>query len=160
VVAYADVTIFVTQHADFRVIRDAIQLYEKASGARLNVQKSKAIAIGWNKNENDLGVNLVPNIRILGITFSNTIEEATYECWSRIITGVKAQAQHAYGPKLCLSQRVICTQHTSSPYPVCRSNPPAVDDIHTNDDRHIMVRTARNDLSGAPSTLQKPKTQG
>jgi len=36
-VAYADeVTLFVTQH-DFRIIRDAVQRYEKASGARLNV---------------------------------------------------------------------------------------------------------------------------
>jgi len=37
-VAHADdVTIFVTQHADFRVIQDAVRLYEKASGAGLKV---------------------------------------------------------------------------------------------------------------------------
>jgi hypothetical protein len=47
VVAYADnVTIFVTQREDFRVIRDAIQRYEKASGARLYIQKSKAQSVG------------------------------------------------------------------------------------------------------------------
>ena len=39
VVAYADVTIFVTQRDDFRIIRDALQCNEKASGERLNIQK-------------------------------------------------------------------------------------------------------------------------
>jgi hypothetical protein len=47
VVAYVDIiTIFVTQQADFRVVSDAIQLYEKAPGARLNVHKSNAMAVG------------------------------------------------------------------------------------------------------------------
>ena len=75
-VAYADdVTIFVTQCEDFWVLRDAIQHYEKASGARLNVQKSKALAVGGcTGTENELGVDCVSNVRILGIAFSNTID--------------------------------------------------------------------------------------
>ena len=37
VVAYADdVTIFVTYASDFAIIEEAIRLYERASGARLN----------------------------------------------------------------------------------------------------------------------------
>jgi hypothetical protein len=39
VIAYADgVTIFVTKPNEFRVIREAQQLYERASGARLNAR--------------------------------------------------------------------------------------------------------------------------
>jgi hypothetical protein len=46
-VAYADdVTIFVTFAADFAIIEEAILLYEQASGARLNIRKSKALAVG------------------------------------------------------------------------------------------------------------------
>jgi len=46
VVAYADdVTIFVTSPTDLPVIHDAIQCYEKATGARLNTRKSKALAV-------------------------------------------------------------------------------------------------------------------
>jgi hypothetical protein len=46
VVAYADnVTIFLTSD-DIRTIQDAIRCYEAASGARLNVEKSKAMTIG------------------------------------------------------------------------------------------------------------------
>jgi len=47
VVAYAnDVTIFVTSAADFAIIEEANRLYERASGARLNPRKSKALEVG------------------------------------------------------------------------------------------------------------------
>ena len=47
VIAYADdVTIFVTSIADFPIKEEAIRLFERASGARLNPRKSKAIAVG------------------------------------------------------------------------------------------------------------------
>jgi len=46
VVAYADyVTVCATTVADFSIIEESIRLYEKASSARLNPLKSKAIAI-------------------------------------------------------------------------------------------------------------------
>ena len=46
VIAYADdVTVFVTYPKDFQVIKKAIQLYERATGAQLNPNKSKALAI-------------------------------------------------------------------------------------------------------------------
>ena len=47
VVAYAsDVTIFVTFAADFAIIEEAIHIYERASCARRNPRKSKALAVG------------------------------------------------------------------------------------------------------------------
>ena len=47
VITYADdVTIFVTSIADFPIIEEAIPLFERASGARLNPRKSKAMSVG------------------------------------------------------------------------------------------------------------------
>jgi len=46
VVGYADdVTIPVTAPEDISVIRNAIQCYEKATGAVLNISKSQALAV-------------------------------------------------------------------------------------------------------------------
>jgi hypothetical protein len=47
VVAYADdVTVFLTSVSDVSTVEDAIRQFEKASGARLNQHKSRALAIG------------------------------------------------------------------------------------------------------------------
>jgi hypothetical protein len=47
VVAYADdVTIFMTDPSDIPKLQQAIQCFEAASGAIVNIQKSRAIAIG------------------------------------------------------------------------------------------------------------------
>jgi hypothetical protein len=106
-VAYADVTIFVTKHYDFRVIRDAIQLYEKTSVTRLNVHTSNTMAVGgWNGTPKDLGVDFVPHIRTLGVTFSNKTEGTADISWSRTTEQVKAQAQQACGRNLSLAQRI------------------------------------------------------
>jgi hypothetical protein len=50
VVAYADdVTIFVTAPQDINIIRVLLLTYERATGACLNNQKSKAMAVGsWD----------------------------------------------------------------------------------------------------------------
>ena len=105
VVAYADdVTIFVTQRDDFRIIRDALQHYEKASGARLNIQKSKTLAIGWMGTGNDLVVDFVLNMRILGITFSNTLGRTAHKSWSRTAAQIRSQAQQAYGRNMSSAQ--------------------------------------------------------
>jgi hypothetical protein len=108
VIAYADgVTIVVTKPDDFRIIREAVQLYETASWARLNARKSKALATGgWKRTANALRVNFHPTIKILGIPFSNRIESTMHESWALMTRRVKAQAKHAYGRDLCLAQRV------------------------------------------------------
>jgi hypothetical protein len=113
VVAYADdVTLFVTQH-DFRIIGDTVKRYEKASGVRLNIHKPKALAVaGWKCTVKDLGVDFVPNIRILGITFSNTVEGTAHNSWSWTIAQIRAQAQQAYGRNLSIAQRIKYVDNT------------------------------------------------
>jgi hypothetical protein len=62
VVAYADITIFVTAPKDIPVIRDTIRTYERATGAMLNIRKSKAIAVGaWETTIDMMGCENVPH---------------------------------------------------------------------------------------------------
>jgi len=52
VVAYAgDVTVLVTQHGDFAIVHEAVRCYEKATGAKLNSQKSKALPMGGGRSQ-------------------------------------------------------------------------------------------------------------
>jgi len=73
-VVYADdITIFVTLAADFPIKEDAIHRYERASGARLNPQNSKALAVGsWSTSETVLGIAYHPHVKILDVRFWDT----------------------------------------------------------------------------------------
>jgi len=53
---------FVTSPTDFKTIYEAIQIYERASGTRLNPQNSHALAIGkWNTPTTELDIEFVTN---------------------------------------------------------------------------------------------------
>jgi hypothetical protein len=58
VATYADdVTNFVAAPADIPTIRDQLLIFERATGACLNIQKSKAMAAGsWDTSMNNLSV--------------------------------------------------------------------------------------------------------
>jgi len=43
------------------------------------------------------GCRLSPTLKILGITFSSTIDQAVHERWAHVTRKVKAQAKYAYG---------------------------------------------------------------
>jgi hypothetical protein len=78
-VAYTDdVTIFVTYEAEITIVEEAINLFEKASGARLNPQKSKAIATGgWTTTATIRGIGYYQSATILGVTFWGTTRQWT-----------------------------------------------------------------------------------
>jgi len=111
-VAYADdVTHFVTSPNDLPTIKDTIHTFEKASGARLNPHKSKALAIaGWDATDTGLGIEFQPYIRILGATFTNTIARSAQLSWERLTGLIRAQARLAYARKLCITQRLQYVQ--------------------------------------------------
>jgi len=68
VVTYADdVTVIVTQPEDFAIIHEAVRCYEKATGAKLNSQKSKALPTGgWSQPATALGIGLTTKSRSWG----------------------------------------------------------------------------------------------
>jgi hypothetical protein len=67
VVAYADnVTIFLTSVTSFQVVEDVIRLFEEASGARVNLNKSEELPIGrWKTFDTILGIEYCPIVKIL-----------------------------------------------------------------------------------------------
>jgi len=70
VVAYADdVTILLTAPDNITVIRNAIQCYEKATGAVLNIRKSQALAVGtWDTTLRVLDIPYVDEIKVPGFS--------------------------------------------------------------------------------------------
>jgi hypothetical protein len=64
----------------------------------------------WENTDNELGVEFQQIIKILGITFSNTIDRAMHENWEQMTRRVKAQAKNAYERDLCIAQRVRYVQ--------------------------------------------------
>jgi hypothetical protein len=59
-----DVTILLTARDDITVIRNAIQCYKKATGAVLNIRKSRALALG----------TLDTTLRVLDIPYADEIK--------------------------------------------------------------------------------------
>jgi hypothetical protein len=98
VVAYADdVTIFISSVTELAEVEEDLQLYEKATGARINTAKSKALATGgWRTQETVLEITYHQSVTTLGITFWGTIPQTTNDTWARITGKVRAQAQKAY----------------------------------------------------------------
>jgi hypothetical protein len=108
VVAYADeVTIFISSVIEFPIIEEALQLFEKASGASINPRKSKALTVGrWRAQETIRGIQYYPSFTILGITFWATIDQTTRDTWARITVKVRMQTKKAYDRDPCLARRI------------------------------------------------------
>jgi hypothetical protein len=164
VVDYADdVTTFVTQRDDFRIRRDALQCYGKGSGARLNIQKSKVLAIGgWIGTGNGLGVDFVPNMRILGITFSNTLERTAHDSWSRTAAQIRSQAQQANGRNMSTAQRINYIHNTLlAPIWYIGQTLPSPETYTCQLTTAVQWYLWRGAIFRVPlSTLQKPLMQG
>ena len=97
-VAYAnDISIFVTRPTDVPVISDAIQCYEKATGAHLNTRKPKALSVGgWITSTDTLNIPYHAEIKILGVTFASTIEHSMNKSWANVAGKVRAQVRDTY----------------------------------------------------------------
>jgi hypothetical protein len=54
-------------------MQHAIERYQRASGARINWAKSKALALGgWDSTTGVMGIQYRDEVKILGITFHRT----------------------------------------------------------------------------------------
>lgn len=106
-VAYADdITLLITVPNDLLKVRDMINSFEKASGAVININKSKALAIaGWDDTDTRTGFKFCPQLKILGATFSSTIVPSSQLSWEAVTNTVRAQAKLAYARNLNLTQR-------------------------------------------------------
>jgi hypothetical protein len=101
VIAYAeDVTVFVTNPGELAAVQHAV-LFEKATGAKLNPRKSKALAVGpWSTHVTELHIDTYERVKILGYTFGKTIAESCNRHWATVIAAVRAQAYNMYQQNL------------------------------------------------------------
>jgi hypothetical protein len=111
--AYADdVTILITTPDEIPVIRDALLCYQSASGALINLTKSKAMAVGgWDKNTDIVGIAYHESIKILGIQFHSQTDVTANNNWTQVTRSIRTQASEAYNRELSMSQRISYT-HT------------------------------------------------
>jgi hypothetical protein len=75
VIAYADdVTIVVSQAEDIPIVREILTTYEEATGAKINNQKSKALALGsWDTSLQIMDILYYEEIKVLGLHIQNNI---------------------------------------------------------------------------------------
>jgi hypothetical protein len=116
VMDYADdVTVFQTSAAEIPAIEDSIHLFEKASGARLNLRKSKILPIGrWHTSDTIFGISCHPHVKILVVHFRSTIHKSITVTWTQLTGHVRTQAKEFYSRKLCQAHRILYV-HTYFP---------------------------------------------
>jgi hypothetical protein len=107
VVTFADdVTIFVTDPSDISKLQEAIHCFEAASGARVNIQKSRAIAIGtWDTSLAVMDIPYHDTATILGFQINSTVRESAFTSWMKT-TIIRTQAQENYCRTMTLDMRI------------------------------------------------------
>jgi hypothetical protein len=110
VIAYADdVTIILHSMEEVDKVQEAMKCYKVATGAKINVSKSKLMALGtWDKSQNVMGIQYHEEIRILGIQMMmTTTKQSGLRSWSMVTSKIRAQACDAYYRTLSLDQRIM-----------------------------------------------------
>jgi hypothetical protein len=108
VVAYADeVTILITDPSDIPKLQQEIQCFEAASGARVNFQKSRAIAIGtWDTSHTVMNIPYYDTATILEFKIKSIVRESVLAGWTKTIAIIKTQAQENYCRTMTLDMRI------------------------------------------------------
>jgi len=86
-VAYADdVTVFLMEPDEVQALQETLHIYEEATGAKINMDKSKALAIGgWDITKKIMDISYHKEIRILGSNFTNRSNITNKEHWCRVM---------------------------------------------------------------------------
>jgi hypothetical protein len=113
VVVYADdVTVFATVPEDIEVLRQALGCYKRATGAKVNIVKLKALVVGrWDSARRILDIPYCDELKILGFRFSATTERPREVSWAQIVDTVRMKSREAYTRNLMLSQRIQYAHH-------------------------------------------------
>jgi hypothetical protein len=98
IITYADdVTIILRPRDEIQHVREPLRIYEAASGARLNLNKSQATALGsWDTSIDVMGIPYETELSYLGTKMTSTMRNSAQRSWS-VVTGLlKKHAQDAY----------------------------------------------------------------
>jgi hypothetical protein len=109
VTAFADdVTVFLTDPRDFELIRQAIFCFEASSGARVNTNKSCAVASRtWETSQTLLNIPYREHTNILDFHTAKTVREAAEGSWRKMMRLIRAHAQGSYGRKMSLDRKIL-----------------------------------------------------
>jgi hypothetical protein len=131
VLAYADdVTIVLQSPHEVPIVQEAIQTYEASSGVKLNLHKSKAIALGsWDTANTIMGLEYHTELRILGIRFATTIRQSALTSRTHVTRNIRAQAQEVYHRDLRLHHRIQYVNTFLMAWYTAQLFPPPVDSI-------------------------------
>jgi hypothetical protein len=89
------------------IVLEALRTYEATSGAKLNLQKSKAMALGsWNTATTVMWLEYHTELRILGVRFATTMRQSAITGWAHVTRNTRAQAQDVYHRDLQLHHRI------------------------------------------------------
>lgn len=107
-IAYADdVSIIISDKEDIRKLQATLDTYSRASGAKINITKSRILPLGgWDERINILDIQYTHQLKILGITFARTTEHSCRHTWTGVVGKVRGMASQAYSRDLCLTQRI------------------------------------------------------
>jgi len=100
-----DSTLFLT-HEQVSVALELIRNYEGATGARINLRKSKALTVvSWDISVFGMDVPYYQDITILGVRFSQMVMKSSTLSWTVKTRKVKQEVREVYHTYLCLKQR-------------------------------------------------------
>ena len=108
VVAYADdVTAFVTSPTDIPKIQEALHCFEEASGPKVNIGKSRALAIGqWDTSVRIMDSPYHTEAKILCFHLMSEVQDSAHKSWTVTTARIRAQAQDAFCRGMSLDERI------------------------------------------------------
>jgi hypothetical protein len=109
VLAYADdVTVLLEEPVGLEVLYGEIQLFEKATGASLNANKSAVMPLrSWTAGAALRDIPVREEVGILGIRFGTTVAAAARLTWNVTVNAVRATAWRTRHRHLSMSERIL-----------------------------------------------------
>ena len=105
-------TLFLTRTEDIYKLEQTLRRFEAATGARINVLKSRAMALGnWNMSNSTLDIPYHTDINVLGYHFTKSVNSAAVKTWTSVIDRMRAVAQETYHRDLNLDKRIQFVHH-------------------------------------------------
>jgi len=136
VLAFADDTNFFVKNTNsVGKIVCMFQQFGRASGSLINVNKTKIMGIGEGLTfGNDNTIEVVPEIKILGIYYTNSINQNSPENWAHLMVQIESKIKKIYYKQATIFGRSILINTFIEPklvYPATSLDPPAEIDFRS-----------------------------
>jgi len=78
-----DVTIVVVKPEEIPIVQETLKIYKEATGAKINIQKSKALALGsWNTSLQIMDIPYCEEMKVLGLDIQNNTHASAEKSWN------------------------------------------------------------------------------